>query len=502
MTVKALKIEDNDNVAVVIENVSAGDLIALIKENLTIKATKDIPVGHKVAIKEIKKDDFIVKYGIPIGKAAIDINVGDFVHEHNVIDITEDLCAVYRNDFIKDKTIYAYKRKGNQFGIRNHIVIFSTSIKANELAEKLSNKYGVYWFVVDKFQLVNNKISDYTIHIIKNLAKNPNIYASIILGEDDDYKYLDEYLEDFAISKYVDIKDEHKAEKYILEYKSEISKLKREYLPLSGLKVAVHCAGSDWTTALTGNPVVGEAANLIVKDGGFIYMDEWIGFPGSEHLLASHSSSRRVSLEILDKVQEIRDEIYKETGKKVEEINPVPANKKGGITTLVEKSTGNIKKAGNVNLVGILKPGEEPEIPGLYILDNKNSAPASTGQYGALSGAHIHIQVSGVGFIYDEVPILADIRVTGNPQSFKNPIYKLDFNAGEVFDGKSLSEIGEKLYKFILDVASGNIETKSEIDKSLAITYNYQQSQFRGEEYILAETYKSKHKYKVDSIKR
>ena len=497
MAVKALKIETNDNVAVVIDNVKKDDEIEVINENVKLKALSDISVGHKVAIKNIAGDDFIIKYGIPIGKASRNISAGEFVHDHNVIDITEDLCRVYKDNYIKEKTIYAYKRKDNKFGIRNHIVIFSTSIKANRVAEELSDKYGVYWFVVDKFQLVDNELSDYTLHIIKNLAKNPNIYASLVIGEDDKYKDL---LEE-ANSRYVDVEDIHEAEKNILEIKLEISKLKREYLPLSGLKVAVHCAGSDWTTALTGNPVVGEAANLIVKDGGYIFMDEWIGFPGSEHLLANHSTSKEVGLEIINKVQEIRDEIFKETGKRVEEINPVPSNKKGGITTLVEKSTGNIKKAGNTPLIGILKPGDEPSTPGLYILDNKNSSPASTGQYAALSGAHIHIQVSGVGYIYDEVPILADIRVTGNPQSFKNPIYKLDFNAGEAFEGKSLKEVGSKLYRFILDIANGDIEAKSEIDKSLSIAYSYPGSKFRGEEYILAETYKSKHKYKVDSIK-
>lgn len=84
--VNAVVMNDIDTVATVTKEVSAGDDIkyVLMSEPLVIKATMSIPVNHKVAIKNIKKGDVVIKYGEKIGYATADINVGDHVHTHNL----------------------------------------------------------------------------------------------------------------------------------------------------------------------------------------------------------------------------------------------------------------------------------------------------------------------------------------------------------------------------------------------------------------------------------
>jgi altronate dehydratase large subunit len=115
---------------------------------------------------------------------------------------------------------------------------------------------------------------------------------------------------------------------------------------IADLVVGVQCGGSDWTTALSANPVIGAMTDLVVAAGGSVLMSEVAGFPGSEHIVASRAVSHDVGLQVLDMISELRAEYIETYGQKIEEVNPTPGNKAGGITTLVEKSMGNIKKMG------------------------------------------------------------------------------------------------------------------------------------------------------------
>lgn len=510
MAVKALKISPDDNVAVVSRSVKAGEQIRLIGTDIVYTVKEDIKEGHKVALVDMEKGSTVVKYGIPIGKTLAKISAGSWVHCHNLEDITEELCNQYCEEYLKEqKTIQAYPRENGEFGVANYIMIFPTSPAANEFAEELSERTGAFWMVCDKYQLERGKLSGLTKTVIIKTAQNPNIYAALIVDEEGQSRYpelADEIRETKKAVSYITVGSEFSETRLketadqIELWKKEIEKLERKPVPVEGLTISVHCAGSDWTTALSGNPALGVAADHVAANGGYVFMDEWAGFPGSEHLLAAHAASRRVGTELIEKVKETRARYLRETGKTVEETNPYPSNKEGGISTLVEKSTGNIKKAGSTKLQGILKIGEKPTAPGLYLLDQQCGAPASTGAYGALSGCHINVLVSGVGFIYDEIPHLLDIRITGNPETFRHSEYKLDFNAGAALEDKSLEETGKELYEYILAVAEGRRVPQNETGKSRAFIMSYPNDRFAGEEYIRIENYQEKHRQKVAAI--
>jgi altronate dehydratase small subunit len=83
-----LKVNDKDNVAVVfVENIKKGtklnvrDYKGQIQEVVLLS---DIPYGHKVAVKDIVKDELILKYGEEIGAATAEIKTGEHVHVHNM----------------------------------------------------------------------------------------------------------------------------------------------------------------------------------------------------------------------------------------------------------------------------------------------------------------------------------------------------------------------------------------------------------------------------------
>nr|MCR5417614.1 altronate dehydratase family protein [Lachnospiraceae bacterium] len=408
-------IDGKDNVGVAPAKLSAGETVSA----LTIR--EEIPAGHKVLLYDLPAGATIIKYGIPIGRLKEDLKAGSWVHEHNLIDITEELCEEYGSRFLKESpTINVFPRTDGGFGVANYVMLFPTSVKANALAKRLSDQTGAFWLVADPNLSEGGRLSEKQKHDLIHTALSRNIYAAFLLdveGSED----LTKIAEVLSTSGQKVIggcisgpEEEKEAEDKILELLAEAERTERVKRPVSGLTVTVHCAGSDWTTALSGNPALGIAADHIVKNGGYVFMDEWNGFPGSEHILAARAETKVLGAEIIKKVKGVREGIFQRTGKHVEDFNPLPSNKEGGITTLVEKSTGNIKKAGSTPIRGILKPGEHPAAPGVYLLDQECGAPASTGIYGAMSGAHINVLVSGVGYLYDEIPHLLNIRQTGN----------------------------------------------------------------------------------------
>ncbi|MFQ8737886.1 MAG: D-galactarate dehydratase, partial [Bilophila wadsworthia] len=120
----------------------------------------------------------------------------------------------------------------------------------------------------------------------------------------------------------------------------------------------MQCGGSDWTTAIAGNTVIGTMTDLVIAAGGSVLMSEVPGIPGCEHIVASRAVSREAGEQILGMVDELRAEFLRAHGQPIEAVNPTPGNKAGGITTLVEKAMGTIKKMGTSPVQGVLKLGE------------------------------------------------------------------------------------------------------------------------------------------------
>lgn len=488
--IKALKINPQDTVAIVPKPTAAGEDVQIVETGEIVKALEPIPAGHKIALINFKKGDLVTKYGIPIGRMTQDCQAGGWIHCHNIEDNTAELCTGYCEEYRKSaRKINVYPRADGQFGICNHIMIFSTSVPGNILAEDLSNQTKSVWMVCDKRFIENGRISDFTRLAITKTAENPNIYAALIVGDESDRAFNEEICEEIRKGgmkpvHFCGVSGDHYDEqlkegiRVIESWKKDAGALKREPVSMEGFMIAVHCGGSDWTTALSGNPTLGVAADLIVEQGGFVVMDEWGGLPGSEHLLASHARTRSVGLAIIDKVMEVRERYIRDTGKPVEETNPYQSNKDGGITTLVEKSTGNIKKAGSSGVQGILKMATRPTTPGVYLQDQPCGGPNGTGIYAAMCGCHMHVFVTGVGYVYYEIPYMPGVRMTGNPETFKHPEYKLDFNAGKVMEGEPMSEVGKELFEYIIAVAEGRETTKSEENKLLAFPMYYYADEF------------------------
>ena len=174
--------------------------------------------------------------------------------------------------------------------------------------------------VCDKRQLEQDRISEFTKLSHHWQREKPNIYAAMLLGRAEEREMNLSLVAEIEKTgkqvRYIEIqpglcqKTLEELVRIVQLWQQEIGALKREPVSMAGFTMAIHCGGSDWTTALSGNPTLGVASDLIVEQGGYVIMDEWGGLPGSEHILANSAVSKQVGLELLDKVQATRDRFY------------------------------------------------------------------------------------------------------------------------------------------------------------------------------------------------
>jgi len=377
--------------------------------------------------------------------------------------------------------IMGYKRPDGRFGIRNIVLILSLVQCANSTASRIGLQCDAPYIGIDtgcgqgKVQAARTDLG------LIAAGANPNVYGVLLVSLGCQWVKPD--VIGPAIEKtgkkvcYSNIQDEggmpeavEKGVRLVREMQAEAEAQRREPCPVSGLVVGVNCGGSDWTTAITGNTAIGEMTDILVGRGGSCLMSEVYGFPGSDVAVAQNAATYEIGLEILDMVRDLRADFLQKNGQPISEVNPSPGNKEGGITTLCEKSMGNVKKMGSVPIQGILKlEDRNPPRPGMWIVDQRlggNDAYPCTAY--AMLGAHAIVFCTGRGTPIGNA-VAPVIKVTGNSESFRRLNSMMDFDAGAPLRGEAtIAEMGRDLYRLLLEVCEGK-RTKAEINGD--ITY-------------------------------
>lgn len=371
------------------------------------------------------------------------------------------------------RTFQGYARANGAAGIRNYVLPISMVHCSNTVTQQIAWKTGTH-AITHEYGCIEFADSHARTHLaLLSAALNPNVYAVLLVGlgcEQTDHDALMREIE--AAGKpvaYVGIQKSggpkeavDRGAAIVESFQREAAAQKRTAFPISKLVSGVQCGGSDWTTALSGNAAIGAMTDLLVSQGGSVIISEVAGFPGSEHVLASRAATPAVGLQILQMCDELRAEYAAAHGQTIEEVNPTPGNKAGGITTLVEKSMGNVKKMGVVSKIqGLIHAGEPVPYPGLWMLDLRAPGIDGNATSGfAMSGAHINVFSTGRGSPLGNA-VMPVLKLTGNPQSFREMPSLFDFNAGVALEGVPLPEVGAALLERVLEIASGE-ETKSE----------------------------------------
>ncbi|QGU95999.1 altronate dehydratase [Clostridium bovifaecis] len=367
---------------------------------------------------------------------------------------------------------YGYKRPDGKVGVRNHVLILPASICASDTTRIVASQ--VEGAVTFNNQNGCSQVApdqQFTMDVMAGFAANPNIYGTVVISLGCENCQMDLVVD--AIKERTNkplktviiqeaggtLKTIEKAVRYAKEMVEEASLLRREEFPISELIVGTECGGSDPTSGLAANPLVGELSDRLVELGGTSILSETTEFIGAEHILARRGKNEEVSDRIYEIVHRY-EEALRLVGEEVRNGNPSPGNKAGGLTTLEEKSLGCIHKGGHSVINAVYDYAKPVTEKGLVIMDTPGNDPSSVAAMVA-GGAQVVVFTTGRGTPTGN-PIVPVIKITGNRNTFKTMEDNIDFDASPVIYGpETMEELTEKLLKKVVDTANGK-QSKAE----------------------------------------
>jgi galactarate dehydratase len=214
----------------------------------------------------------------------------------------------------------------------------------------------------------------------------------------------------------------------------------------------MQCGGSDAFSGLTGNPVAGFAADLIVQAGGTVFFSEVTEVRDAIEQLVARAADETVAQKLIAEMKWYDE--YLQMGSADRSANTTPGNKKGGLSNIVEKALGSVVKSGTMPIVDVVAPGERIKRKGLQFV----ATPASDFVCGTLqlaAGMNLHVFITGRGTPYG-LTMVPVINVSSNSKLANRWHDLIDFDAGPVATGeKTIEALGWHLFHYMLEVASG-----------------------------------------------
>ncbi len=507
-----LKINDNDNVVVALNTIPAGAAVSVKVQDSAaagadcgnnaaeggkpvcervITALEEIPAGHKMAICDISAGGEVIKYGYRIGNAKEDIRAGAWIHTHNLKTALGDLLeytyepvqAVLRQGAGQgssqaqagengqngtEATFMGFKRPDGKVGVRNEIWIIPTVGCVNNVATAIAKQANA--FVKGSVEEViafphpygcsqMGDDQEHTRKILADLINHPNAGGVLVLGlgcENSNIDVLKPYIGDYDENrvKFL-VSQEHEDEiaasveiiKGLIDYASGFE---REPVSVSKLVIGMKCGGSDGLSGITANPLVGRFSDKLISQGGTTILTEVPEMFGAETILMNRCANEELFHQTVALINDFKN-YFKSHNQTIYE-NPSPGNKKGGISTLEDKSLGCTQKSGSAPVMGVLQYGETVRTPGLNLLSAPgNDLVAATAL--AAAGAHIVLFTTGRGTPFASpvptVKISTNSRLAGKKSNW------IDFNAGVLVEDKTMEDETEHLFDYVVEVASG-----------------------------------------------
>lgn len=483
-----IRLNRKDNVVVALVDLEPGNAIA----GEGVVCLDRISGGHKVATETISRGTNICKYGQIIGVASREIRPGEHVHTHNVdmLDFSRDYAIGLDAQPIdtipeQEKALFeGIVRADGQVATRNYVGILSSVACATPVIRYISEAFRGE--ALKPFPNVDGVVAlphttgcgmaqsgdgfDNLQRCLAGFARHPNFAGVLLVGLGCEVNQIDLLLDNMGIEtgprfQVLNIQESGGTEAavdrgigVIKEMLYEANRVERLPVPISNLIVGLECGGSDAYSGITANPALGAAADLLVRHGGTVVLSETTEIYGAEHLLTRRAVNREVGEKLVGCIRWWEDYTARNGGEI--DNNPTPGNKAGGLTTILEKSLGAAAKGGTTNLVEVFRYAEPITSRGLVFMDTPGYDPVSiTGM--VAGGANIICFTTGRGTIFGCKPVpvikLASNRAVSNRMS-----NDMDIDCGVIVEEKvSVDEMGERIFRFILETASGR-KTKGE----------------------------------------
>ena len=488
-----------DNVAIVVTagGLKAGERVQKGVSTEALVLLNAIPQGHKVALVDIAAGQAVMRYNVNVGIAKTDIPAGSWVHERLLDmpaarDFQNLPMATAPQTVIQPLAGYTfegYRNADGSVGTRN-ILAVTTTVQCvagvvSLAVQKIKNELLPLYPNVDDVIGIEHSYGcgvaidapDAVIPIrtLRNISLNPNFGNEVFvislgceklppqrLLPPGSFPLVDERAAPDGPDTLCLQDDQHVGFMSMLQHITEAAKphldrlnaRRRVTVPASELVVGVQCGGSDAFSGVTANPIVGFAADLLVRAGATIMFSENTEVRDAVEQLTYRASTPEVAQSIVRELDWY--DRYLERGQADRSANTTPGNKAGGLSNIVEKAMGSIVKSGTLPIQHVLSPGEKlkPSQKGLVFA----ATPASDFICGTLqlaAGMNVHVFTTGRGTPYglQACPVVKVATRTDLASRWHD---LMDLNAGRVADGDiTIEEGGWELFKLLLEVASG-----------------------------------------------
>lgn len=336
---------------------------------------------------------------------------------------------------VPELTISGFCRADGRVGVRNHLVVISTSVLTNRLAS-LAERYvpGATAITSDAARAEDDGLSR---RVLDGIVHHPNVAAVLLLTHEREsakalqarYDQLAKPIHVLALLTLGGMADAVEVVLSTARSLASASVASPETVELADLVVAVECSGSDVTTSNGSNIVIGRLADRLVDAGGTVLISETLEFMGAEALIEERAATPEVARRIIASIA--AHEVSEKASGLTRELSE--RERAMGFSTLVERSLGRIVKAGTSRFEGALDYAEPVTRPGLWFMDTPVLSPMSVSGM-VLGGAVITLVAIGT-FDPTGSPLAPTLRISANPVTCRNWRDAIDVDAGGLFQG-------------------------------------------------------------------
>lgn len=362
-----------------------------------------------------------------------------------------------------------YPRENGTFGVRNDVAVISIMDNCNPVTRAIAN--AVHGTLPVTTLFVRGQYGhdlEVTLESLAGMGRNPNIAGVVLVGLEPHtteevarrIRPSGKPVESVTLQPGGTINAIAEGTRLALRLATRASSIRRQPCPVSALTVGVECGGSDTTSGLTCNPVIGRMADRLIDDGGTVIISETSEFFGAEHLFAERAADPAVGKAFTEMVLRLEREALSR-GMDIRGTNPTPDNIRGGLSTIEEKALGAMAKSGTRPLRGVLTYGQAPASPGLHFMDAPAPAVENLTAFAA-AGCQLIFFGTGVGNPIGNM-VTPTVKVSGNVNTLRTMPENVDFDASGILEsGAKVSDIGDRLFAYAVEVASGT-RTSSEL---------------------------------------